>query len=44
MAGIWVIEDPDEIASYNLYYSALEEQALNPAESLELISKIAGKL
>ncbi|SDW63038.1 hypothetical protein SAMN05216215_1004190 [Saccharopolyspora shandongensis] len=39
-----MVEDPDEIASYIPYYSALEEQALNPAESLELINKIAGEL
>ncbi|MEV6232892.1 helix-turn-helix transcriptional regulator [Saccharopolyspora shandongensis] len=44
LTGCVYIEDPDEIASYNLYYSALEEQALNPAESFELVSKIAGEL
>ncbi|WP_223839636.1 helix-turn-helix domain-containing protein [Saccharopolyspora pogona] len=44
LTGCVYIEDPDEIASYNLYYSALEEQALSPAKSVELISKIAGEL
>ncbi|MGI8309648.1 DUF5753 domain-containing protein [Saccharopolyspora hattusasensis] len=44
LTGCVYIEDPDEIASYNLHYSALEEQALSPAESVELISKIAGEL
>jgi transcriptional regulator with XRE-family HTH domain len=44
LTGCVYVEDTDEIASYNLNYNALEQAALNPAESIQLINKLAGEL
>lgn len=44
LTGCVYVEDPAEVESYNLNYSALEQKALTPADSMKLISKIAGEL
>ncbi|NYH78905.1 hypothetical protein FHR84_002230 [Actinopolyspora biskrensis] len=44
LTGCVYVEDEDEVASYNLNYSALEQAALTPADSTEFLSKLAGEL
>ncbi|SDJ77309.1 Helix-turn-helix domain-containing protein [Actinopolyspora mzabensis] len=44
LTGCVYIEDEDEVESYNLNYSALEQAALAPADSAEFITKLAGEL
>ncbi|WP_026448716.1 helix-turn-helix domain-containing protein [Actinopolyspora mortivallis] len=44
LTGCVYVEDEDEVESYNLNYSALEQAALTPADSAEFITKLAGEL
>lgn len=44
LTGCVYVEDKDEVESYNLNYSALEHEALDPAASIKFLSKTAGEL
>lgn len=44
LTGCVYIEDPAEVASFTLNYSALEEKALEPTDSVQFISTLTAEL
>lgn len=44
LTGCVYVEDPDEVESFNLNFSTLEDKAMEPADSVQFISTMAAEL